>query len=62
MSARVSTCWHDIIPDVDFMRKVTFLHELDRICIEKGKFYLFFSLFCIIIVRKKAEVEYEAKI
>lgn len=62
MSARVSTCWHDIIPDVDFMRKVTFLHELDRICIEKGKFYLFFSLFLYYNCTEKAEVEYEAKI
>ena len=25
--------------------QVTFLHKMDRICVEKGHFYLFFSLF-----------------
>lgn len=53
---------HEVIPDADFDRKSRFCINWIEYVLKKAIFICSFHFFCIIIVRKKAEVEYETKI
>ena len=53
---------HEVIPDADFDRKSRFCINWIEYVLKKAIFICSFHFFCIIIVRIKGGVEYEAKL